>query len=128
MTPAVTSRSGWVWSLLTLGLAVGLFKAGSTTSSAQVVLDGKFGTSGALSGPNYAITAAMGSVRGNNLFQSFSQFNLVSGDVATFSGRLRVSGGDVGCSGRGSGAGRRCRDGSGGTHGQRDSGAAPGAR
>ena len=51
---------------------------------AQVVLDGKFGTSGALSGPNYSITAGMGALRGNNLFQSFSQFNLAAGEVATF--------------------------------------------
>jgi len=55
-------------------------------SPAQVVLDGKFGTSGALSGPNYTITAGMGATRGNNLFQSFSQFDLKAGDVATFTG------------------------------------------
>jgi filamentous hemagglutinin family protein len=48
------------------------------------VLDGSFGTSGALSGPNYFITAGMGRQIGPNLFQSFSQFNLTSGDSATF--------------------------------------------
>jgi len=55
-----------------------------------VVLDGKFGTSGALSGPNYNITAAEGLTRGNNLFHSFSQFDLKAGDVATFSGPANI--------------------------------------
>ena len=36
------------------------------------------------------VTAAMGAVHGNNLFQSFSQFNLVAGDVATFSGPANI--------------------------------------
>ncbi len=52
----------------------------------QVVLDGKVGTSGPVAGPNYNITAAMGATRGNNLFHSFTQFDLKAGDVATFSG------------------------------------------
>jgi len=56
------------------------------TAPAQVVLDGKFGASGALPGPNYDITAGAGLTRGNNLFHSFSQFDLKAGDVATFSG------------------------------------------
>ena len=56
----------------------------------SVVLDGSMGTSGALSGPNYQVTAAMGQMRGNNLFQSFSTFNLVSGESATFSGPANI--------------------------------------
>jgi len=57
---------------------------------AQVVLDGKFGTSGALPGPNYNIGAGAGLTRGNNLFHSFSQFDLKAGDVATFTGPASV--------------------------------------
>jgi filamentous hemagglutinin family protein len=56
------------------------------TGSAQIVLDGKFGTSGPLTGPNFNITADLGRTRGNNLFHSFTQFDLNSGDTATFSG------------------------------------------
>jgi filamentous hemagglutinin family protein len=56
------------------------------TGSAQIVLDGKFGTSGPLTGPNFNITADLGRMRGNNLFHSFTQFDLNSGDTATFSG------------------------------------------
>ncbi|HEX5221519.1 MAG TPA: filamentous hemagglutinin N-terminal domain-containing protein [Verrucomicrobiae bacterium] len=63
---------------------------GVKTSRAQVVLDGKFGPSGPVTGPNYNITAEMGSVRGNNLFQSFSQFNLNAGEVAAFSGPKNI--------------------------------------
>lgn len=62
----------------------------SVVPAGTVVLDGSFGTSGALTGPNYTIGASMGLTRGINLFQSFSQFNLVQGDVATFTGPSTV--------------------------------------
>ena len=62
----------------------------ATRGSSQVILDGKFGTSGALTGPNYSITAGMGAVRGNNLFQSFAQFNLNTGETAGFSGPANI--------------------------------------
>ena len=55
-----------------------------------MVLDGKFGSSGPVAGPNYAITEAMGAVRGNNLFHSFAQFNLQAGEVASFSGNAKI--------------------------------------
>ncbi len=70
--------------MLLAGLASGL----STRS--QVVLDGKLGNPGALTGPNYSISATVGAIRGNNLFHSFSQFNLVNGDVASFSGPANI--------------------------------------
>jgi filamentous hemagglutinin family protein len=70
-------------------VGLGLF-ACLATSRAQVVLDGSFGTSGALSGPNYTIPAAAGLTRGNNLFHSFSQFDLKAGDVATFTGPANI--------------------------------------
>jgi len=72
--------------LMLKGLPVLLLVVSRGTGLTQVVLDGKFGTSGPVSGPNYNLTAAMGSVRGNNLFHSFAQFNLSAGDVAAFSG------------------------------------------
>jgi filamentous hemagglutinin family protein len=68
-----------------------LLVAGISASPAgTVVLDGKFGTSGSLSGPNFDITAGMGRTVGNNLFHSFSQFNLSAGDVANFSGPANI--------------------------------------
>src|SRR5438270_8538039 len=51
-----------------------------------VVLDGSFGTHGPLPGPNFMIQANFGRQVGSNLFQSFSQFNLISSESATFSG------------------------------------------
>jgi len=78
-----------------------LFAAGGGDSSAQVVLDGKFGTSGALTGPTFNVTEGMGATRGNSLFHSFAQFNLKAGETAAFSGPAniqnilsRVTGGD----------------------------------
>ena len=58
---------------------------------AEVVLDGTLGPSGALSGPDYAITESLGQTRGNNLFHSFSDFNLSSGESATFSGPSNIT-------------------------------------
>ena len=58
----------------------------------QVVLDGKFGTSGAITpiNNNFDITVSLGKMVGKNLFYSFSQFDLFSGDIATFSGPTTI--------------------------------------
>lgn len=50
------------------------------------MLDGKFGSTGSLSGPNYDIAASLGRTINKNLFHSFARFDLAAGDVATFSG------------------------------------------
>ena len=71
---------GWQFLIVVFLLAVGV------SASGAVVLDGKLGPSGPLSGPNYDITAGLGRTVGNNLFHSFAQFTLETGDVATFSG------------------------------------------
>ena len=79
-------RAIWVCGIF-LGFALvpsSLFGAGAVT------LDGSFGTSGALAGPNFQITAAMGQQIGPNLFHSFSTFNLVNGESATFSGPANI--------------------------------------
>src|ERR1041385_690221 len=85
-TPCLQSferKGGTAWQLL---IAFFIAAVIPISHAGTVVLDGKFGTSGALSGPNYDITAGMGRTVGNNLFHSFSHFNLSAGDVATFSG------------------------------------------
>jgi filamentous hemagglutinin family protein len=62
--------------------------AGLSIGRAQVVLDGKFGTSGAITpvNNNFDITASLGKMAGPNLFHSFSQFDITAGQIATFSG------------------------------------------
>lgn len=69
---------------------------------AAVALDGTLGPAGALAGPDYVIPAEVGQIRGANLFQSFSQFSLTSGESATFAGPAgihniigRVTGGEA---------------------------------
>ena len=52
----------------------------------QVVLDNSFGITEKLSGPNFEISDTMGKTIGNNLFHSFTEFNLKNGQSATFSG------------------------------------------
>jgi large exoprotein involved in heme utilization and adhesion len=59
----------------------------SAAQAGQVTLDHSLGQTGqALSGPSFSITADKGKTAGNNLFFSFAQFDLTSGDTATFSG------------------------------------------
>ncbi|HTL17139.1 MAG TPA: filamentous hemagglutinin N-terminal domain-containing protein [Patescibacteria group bacterium] len=67
-----------------------LWRSWAVPAPAQIVLDGKFGSSGPLSGPNYTITPGMGATRGNNLFHSFSQFNLQAGESANFTGPANI--------------------------------------
>lgn len=55
-------------------------------SGAEIITDGTLGHAIQLTGSNYQITADLGQQRGNNLFHSFERFNLLSGEIATFSG------------------------------------------
>src|SRR5437588_5457445 len=57
---------------------------------AQIVTDGSLGPAGPLSGPNFSVTADLGRLSGRNLFHSFSEFNLTTGESATFSGPANV--------------------------------------
>ncbi len=60
----------------------------STTAAdrlyAQIVLDGTMGTAGEIKGPVYDIKAGYGKQAGANLFHSFGQFNISSGEIADF--------------------------------------------
>ncbi|MEW6220092.1 MAG: hypothetical protein AB1634_11235 [Thermodesulfobacteriota bacterium] len=49
------------------------------------------GPAAALGGPSFAITADLGSLRGSDLFHSFTAFNLAAGESATFSGPATVA-------------------------------------
>jgi filamentous hemagglutinin family protein len=76
---------------LTLALALLAFDHGG--AQAGVVRDGTVGPGGAIApvGGDYAILAGFGTQMGGNLFHSFSQFNLVMGESATFSGPNSIS-------------------------------------
>src|SRR5436190_9215147 len=80
------TNKGWQLVIVVAVLAVGV----SASAASAVVLDGKLGRGGPLSGPNYDITADLGRTVGNNLFHSFARFNLEAGDVATFSGPANI--------------------------------------
>ena len=54
--------------------------------NAQVVVDSSFGSGGALNGPNFQIPDNLGKTVGDNLFHSFAEFSLQSGQSATFTG------------------------------------------
>jgi len=55
-------------------------------SHAEITLDGSMGPSGSLSGPDYVISDDLGNLHGNNLFHSFGEFNVLTGESATFTG------------------------------------------
>ncbi len=60
----------------------------AAAARAGVVTDGTVGSAGAIGkvGGNFDIPASLGTKSGGNLFHSFSELNLVSGESATFSG------------------------------------------
>ncbi|MDB4794565.1 filamentous hemagglutinin N-terminal domain-containing protein, partial [bacterium] len=55
-------------------------------ANAQVVVDSSFGSEGALNGPNFQIPDNLGKTVGDNLFHSFTEFSLQTGQSATFTG------------------------------------------
>src|SRR5207249_3566752 len=67
-----------------------LFAASLVPVRAQIVTDGSLGAHVSLTGPNFGIPASLGRLTGNNLFHSFSQFNIATGESATFSGPANV--------------------------------------
>lgn len=71
-------------------LFVGLCLTAGQCLQAQIALDGTIGPSGPLTGPNYQIGAELGKQVGGNLFHSFKDFSLNSGEAATFSGPATV--------------------------------------
>ena len=95
MTPAVAMRTGapppkrsevtalrrFVFCLTTVFCV-----ARSFTANAAVITDGSLGAGVSLIGPNFAVPSSLGRLAGGNLFHSFSQFSLISGESATFSG------------------------------------------
>src|ERR1700736_417616 len=84
--PRICYKRAAVFRLLTIAF---LTLSGSPLF-AGIVLDGSFGTSGALPGPNYMIQASFGKTVGNNLFHSFNQFNLINTESATFTGPATI--------------------------------------
>jgi filamentous hemagglutinin family protein len=57
----------------------------------NITVDGRFSPAQTLIGPNYSITANLGKQVGGNLFHSFGQFGLSTGESAAFSGPASVS-------------------------------------
>lgn len=82
--------------------AVGCFFICGQTCVAQVVTDGTTGSGETLTGPDYVIGDDLGTRAGDNLFHSFEQFSIATGESATFTGPgdidnviSRVTGGDI---------------------------------
>src|SRR2546423_24022 len=69
----------------------GLLSALLGLSQAQVTLDGSLGPQRTLTGPDYRIDAAVGQIRGSNLFHSFGQLNVPTGGSATFTGPATIA-------------------------------------
>jgi len=58
----------------------------AAAAQAQITADGTLGKPGALTGPHYRIESELGKQVGGNLFHSFGQFNVNTGESATFTG------------------------------------------
>ena len=60
-------------------------------AQAQIQTDGSLGSAQKLNGPNYTIDEGLGQRAGNNLFHSFSEFNINKGESATFRGANEIA-------------------------------------
>ena len=67
-----------------LAAVAGVFVAGSGNLAAQIVTDGTVGPPASLTGPAFVIPDTLGTQLGGNLFHSFSDFNINTGESATF--------------------------------------------
>jgi len=63
----------------------------SITLSAEIITDGHLGQTVVLKGPDYRIEAQLGQQYGNHLFHSFQEFNINSGEQATFLGSKHIN-------------------------------------
>ena len=85
-----------LWRQVVLDVGVlGIFAALAAPDAAaqHITIDGSLHTAPAqtLAGPNYAITPGLGKQVGGNLFHSFGNFGLSTGESATFSGPATVN-------------------------------------
>jgi filamentous hemagglutinin family protein len=64
---------------------VSVFLLFNTSLYAQIVTDGTIGLGKTLEGPHYTIGADLGKIQGGNWFHSFRDFNIGTGERATFS-------------------------------------------
>jgi len=83
MTTEIIPRLQLECILLSLTLAMYLVPTGY--AEAGVASDGTMGPAGPVTGPDYSILDTSGRRAGANLFHSFSQFNIGTGESATFS-------------------------------------------
>ncbi len=72
--------------LLTLLLLINSLGSYLSLAQADVVLDGTLGNDSKLAGPDFQIGADLGRQEGNNLFHSFSEFDLNKEQTAIFQG------------------------------------------
>ncbi len=87
--PPLHAGSRLLATLLLVGL---LFQA--ATTQAQITLDGTIkpgAQKGSLTGAKFEIPFLAGEMKGNNLFHSFGQFNVLSGETATFHGPASIA-------------------------------------
>jgi len=85
----VPLRSGASWAVVTACLAAATVPR--LSAAQNITVDGRFSPAQTLVGPNYAITANLGKQVGGNLFHSFGQFGLSTGESAAFSGPATVN-------------------------------------
>ncbi|MBD2169016.1 S-layer family protein [Calothrix membranacea FACHB-236] len=79
---------GWLKNILNSGIVVGAMLLCSSATNAQVVPDATLNTKVSESNNNFTIIN--GTQRGNNLFHSFSQFSIPTGNSALFDNAINV--------------------------------------
>ncbi len=84
------ARPSRAYPALVAAVALAVF-APRAVPAQNITVDGRISPARTLVGPNYAIGANLGKLVGSNLFHSFGQFGLSTGEAATFSGPAAIS-------------------------------------
>ena len=77
-------REGPMKTFCNIQVATAVILVLAINAQAQVITDGTLGAIKTLQGPSYSIPGTIGQIAGTNLFHSFSQFNINTGESATF--------------------------------------------
>jgi len=72
-------------------IATAIWLSFPTSPLADISTDGTLGVQVDLTGPDFTIDETLGQTRGTNLFHSFSKFNILTGESATFTGSAGIT-------------------------------------
>ena len=91
MIQSKRNTAGWKLGIVGVLGVYAIAPASDRAFTQSITLDGTLGSAGTLNGPTYVIPQASGQTVGSNLFHSFGQFDLNTGERAIFNSAANIS-------------------------------------